>query len=548
MPVGVGDEQCGLLVRMDGTMMTADQDILESQKPMCARRTSLFLVCTATFALAAAVRLLYIEPPRLVNDSADYLSCAANIAAGRGFLSDVKIAFVTPGPARHHALGERPPAYPAFLAAFLLLSRSEKALFAANVFLGALPAAAVAALAGVAFGVRAAWVAGLIGAFCSILVSRGVTVEPAALYGAWLAFLAAAGILAGRNMRWAPVAGLLWAVAALTRGEGLYVGLAVPVWLATNRSWRALSLCMASFVAAMAPYWAANAAVHGSPFFSVHSYHLRVRRFSEAMWDGYGRTYPSAVEFLQDNWRFVLRPIARNAYRYATALGRLDWAGAGLVIAALSWLLKRWKWPADAWALVLMGVFQWTAVSLMWSTTGGMPEPEHLASPLVVLALPITAAGIVGLAAKRTWATAALAGLVVATYVPGNLRLAHEQPPLLEGAEVYQRAAEAAADYLGPNDVVASCRPWLVWWFLRGPAIFLPRGLSRKLQLRFLDEYDVRAIVDWRNQIEPWLGLPGLEEVFRDPSYGVTVLLRRGGGLGENPPALKGCAGAAECQ
>lgn len=509
-------------------MMTADQNILQAQKPMSAYRTSLFLACTATFALAAAVRLLYIEPPRLVNDSADYLSCAVNIAAGRGFLSDVKIAFVTPGPARHHAIGERPPAYPALLGAFLLLTGSEKAVFAANVVLGALPAAAVAALAGAAFGVGPAWVAGLIGAFCSILVSRGVTVEPAALYAAWLAFLAAAGIVAGRDMRWAPVAGLLWASAALTRGEGLYVGLAVPVWLAINRSWRAAGLCTASFVAAMVPYWAANAALHGSPFFSVHSYHLRVRRFSEAMWDGYGRTYPSATEFLRDNWAFVLRPIARNAYRYAAALGRLDWAGAGLVMAALAWVLRRWSWPPRAWAVVTIGVFQWVAVSAMWSTTGGMPEPEHLAFLLVVLALPIAAAGIVGLAAKRTWATAALAGLVVATYVPGNLRLAREQPPLLEGAELYRPATEAAAAYLGPNDVVASCRPWLVWWFLRRPVIFLPRGVSRELQLRFLDEYDVRAIVDWRSQVEPWLGLPGLREVFRDPSSDVTVLLRRG--------------------
>ncbi|MCX7599615.1 MAG: glycosyltransferase family 39 protein, partial [Armatimonadetes bacterium] len=376
------------------------------------------------------------------------------------------------------------------------------------------------------FGAREAWIAGVLAATSGILVDRGATVDPAALYAGWLAFLAAASIVAVRDGRWAPVVGLLWALMALTRGEGLYVGLAAPLWLLTRRSWRAAGVCAACFALAMLPYWSANAALHGNPFFSVHSYHLRVHRFAEAMWDGYGRTFPSAAAFLCKNWASVLRSVARNAYRYATALLRPDWAGVGLLIAGLAWVLRRWTWPREAWVVVVVGVFQWLAVSGMWSTTGGMPEPEHLASPLTVLIVPVAAFGVVALARGRVWTIAALMGLIAASYLPGLIRFGHETPAVLRDAAGYQRAAWAAAAYLGPDDVVASCRPWPVWWLLRRPVIFLPRGLSRELQLSFLDEYDVRAIVDWRNQVEPWIGLPGMREVFRDPSNDVTVLLR----------------------
>jgi len=506
--------------------MAQAKPVRQAEKPMSFLRSSLAPACLAAFVLAAAIRLLYTAPPRLVNDSADYLSCAANLAAGRGFLCDVKQAFVTPGPARHEALGERPPAYPALLGAALLLTGSEKALVAANAVLGAFAALAAAVLAGVVFGVREAWVAGILAATCSILVNRGATVEPAALYAGWLALLAAVSVAAAQDARWAIAGGLLWAMLALTRGEGLFVGLAAPMWLLLNRSRRAAVVCTMCFTLAMVPYWAANAALHGDPFFSVQSYHLRTRRFSEAMWDGYGRTYPSTVDFLRANWLFIMRPVARNAYRYATALLRLDWAGAGLALAGLSVVLKRGLWPRAAGALLAVGVLQWLAVSALWSTTGGMPEPEHLASPFTILALPAAAFGIVRIAAGRFGATALLTGLVVATYLPGNISLAHQEPPLLREAAAYQQAAQAAAPHLGPEEVVASCRPWAVWWLLRRPVIFLPRGLSREAQLQFLKDYDVRAIVDWPNQVEPWLGLPDLQEVFRDRSNGVTVLVR----------------------
>jgi hypothetical protein len=150
---------------------------------------------------------------------------------------------------------------------------------------------------------------------------------------------------------------------------------------------------------------------------------------------------------------------------------------------------------------------------MMWSTTSGRPEPEHLAPPLLALAIPAVGWAIWRASRERLWPAVALVAIVVATYTAVYATRKGEPSTVWTDVRHFLPAIEAAKPSLAPGVVVASDRPWPVWFAMRRPTVILPRGLSPDEEVRFLREYQVQAILAWPSDAAAWQAVPGVRTI-----------------------------------
>jgi 4-amino-4-deoxy-L-arabinose transferase-like glycosyltransferase len=226
----------------------------------------------AVFALALVVRALwagYAEADPTdgrFDDSVFYHQAARALAAGRGYVS--------PWTGEDTALF--PPGYPFFLAGLYAIFGAEPQVGeSANVLLGAATCGLAFALGGLLFGWRAGLAAGLMltffpgqALFVPALMSEGLFtfLFVAALL---LAVLAARSRARDRFLL-ATATGLVAGLAALVRGEGLFIPLmVVPFWALAWAGWRAAlkagALVVAGMLALVLPWSARNYLVMDSP-------------------------------------------------------------------------------------------------------------------------------------------------------------------------------------------------------------------------------------------------------------------------------------------
>ena len=79
------------------------------------------------------------------------------------------------------------------------------------------------------------------------------------------ALAVAAALLAAASERWT-LAGLATGLAALTRADGLLIGAVIGAYALAKRNWRGASLLAAACLLTLAPWWARNWLVAGTPF------------------------------------------------------------------------------------------------------------------------------------------------------------------------------------------------------------------------------------------------------------------------------------------
>jgi 4-amino-4-deoxy-L-arabinose transferase-like glycosyltransferase len=226
-----------------------------------SRRTWLWwLIPLAATAGALALRALLASPTRVVwGDEPFYLWDARNLALGRGytFFNGVPDVYLT-------------PLYPLLIAGlYLLLHNLELASRLCYIVLGAALTLPIYAIAGDMYGRRSAIVAAvLLAAYPALTAAQlywGTLTEPLYFLLAYAGLYAALRAL--RDGGWPAhiAAGALFALAYLTRGEGVaYIvavgGALVLVRLAERRLWRRdvwprLLAMAGAFVLVALPYW-----------------------------------------------------------------------------------------------------------------------------------------------------------------------------------------------------------------------------------------------------------------------------------------------------
>jgi 4-amino-4-deoxy-L-arabinose transferase-like glycosyltransferase len=207
------------------------------------------------------------------DDSVFYHNVAASLARGDGYT----------GPWTGFPTAQWPPGYPFFLAGiYSLFGPTVAGARLANVVLGAATAALVYVLALRLFDKRTAILAGLLAAvfpgqifFVSLVWSEVVFTFAFVL--ALLLVVMVVQVPGRQRQWWLVAAGLLFGVAALTRGQGLLLPIvAFVTWGVFGRDWaRALAwtgVTLACIVAVILPWTIRNYLVLGGPIFITTSF------------------------------------------------------------------------------------------------------------------------------------------------------------------------------------------------------------------------------------------------------------------------------------
>jgi hypothetical protein len=232
-----------------------------------AFRRILLAACAAGFLLRLAFGIFYWNGKPLTHDEREYLSLAANIAAGRGFVYEETLETGT-----GQQFG-RAPGYPLFLAAIgarndgggtpLRVKIAQSLVGAAGVWL-------IGLIASRAAGARAGAVAAGIAAVYPPLVTIPSYVLSETLYstialGAAVVLQSAAaeGTPAGRTLARGCVAGLLTGAAALTRPAMLFVLPIAALWLLLSRRYAIAAVLAAAALLVIVPWTVRNASVYG---------------------------------------------------------------------------------------------------------------------------------------------------------------------------------------------------------------------------------------------------------------------------------------------
>ena len=275
----------------------------------------------AVLALSSLARLPYLRQGNLSPDAADYMNIARNIARGRGPIHSIKWHFFTAHPAIHSAIGERPLLYPLLLVPFCRGDYPARACQYVTLLM------TVAAL-----GLAAAWARHLgftwrpvaIGtvllAFNPGLAMNSVYPLTEPLYLVWLFGLL---LIVGRDNdspRAARVAGLLTALAYLTRPSAAAIAIGLSLWYVYRRAFPALANYLLTLALLLIPWWAIVWAVRGNPFYSVQGFHLLVSDIRDGMAAGYGVVFPRPLEFLSAHAPTVLSKAGAHTIAYVEQL------------------------------------------------------------------------------------------------------------------------------------------------------------------------------------------------------------------------------------
>ncbi|MBI3961698.1 MAG: glycosyltransferase family 39 protein [Deinococcus sp.] len=457
-------------------------------------------------ALALLVRVL---PATLVAnlspDAVEYLNIGQHLARGDGLVLSIKFHYFNSLPVVHSALADRPPLYPLLVGLLWALWQSQAVVQLASAALGALNVLLLYLMARQAYGWRAARLAAAALVVTPPMFGTSLLPWSEQLSLVWV--LLALWLYQGYLRRpWVvPAIGILCALAYLTRQASMavLVCLLVLLWLDTRR-WSEMALALASFALALAPLAVVNLLQGRGPLASSQQYHFVVARFTEGMWWGFSRQYPTPWGFIAAHPLVVAGGVLWNLGTYIL---NLVWWLAG-VLPALPRLVAKGSrlWATRNALIIAAGTL--VLHSLVWSTTDAF---RFMLVPVVVL-LPPLAAGLLtwvrGLRRRHPhrsrWAYGIalflLLGLFSADVVRVNvsailvyLRQGRMVAPALVGPP------ENLGRWLGQNTpagaVVAAVNPWMPAYLSHRPAVLLPVNLTGEQLQRFLAQYQVEVVV-----------------------------------------------------
>ena len=504
-------------------------------------RRSPFLTAIALFALAFLVRVPFAKFGNLSPDAVEYIDIARNIAHGKGAVSSIKWHFFTNEPVVHSAWGERPVLL-SYLMASLDLARPSRAsgsndgeppvaatdslilLQAFNSLLGALGAALlylwvrsagsgekIALWSAALYAINPAsimcsayvWTESLFIVLllltwmtlttsekdeesgqrtappsCETANSQSEIGNPQSAIGYWLSAILPA---------------LFTALAFYARPTGILLIPAIGVWMALRRQWRRLAVFVVVAAVAIIPYYVLAARGHGSPFYSLQEQHLRVGHIEHAMAAGYGRQFPSAIQFISSYPRAVCQAIASHLFQYTQDLFSFSYFSVlGFFLVAA---LVRFGRNSPYAPALLFAILHFFAVGVIWAAP--VDSNRFLLIPFVCL-LPSALEGLrswrqsggeIGGAGRRALATATALALVVLFYGVLNGRL-------YDGVRRNDRMRPATEEFirfttqsLPANAVLAASDAFVANFYYRRPTIVLPDPPESGRLRAFISEY-----------------------------------------------------------
>ncbi len=504
----------------------------------------------ALFAISLGVRWLYVQavvfPP--LDDPAFYLTTAENVASGRGLVVDALWSYQIPFPSVTHPSHEHwMPLTTGVIAAAFAAQRAVAGVLEPSLLIGQIPGLILGALLApltYLFGLRALprgrgnrWVsfaAALLVAVCATLAYQSASADSSAIFALIAAWALTVAVRRPGEQGGYLGAGLLVALAYLTRADGLLLLLAIPLawWLlptparvpvelpdtpAGRLAWerwprqqrtkedrpgpvgpglRHLMDLGVAFALIVTPWLVRNYLAFGTP--------LPGSILSQAWLTDYVDTFsylsnPTPSTWLAQPWSVLLdqrvQALARNLE--VLAFGTFPW---GVLALPGIWLLRRESsvFPTFVYGLLIFfGVALVFPVSAMFGTfyhSFGAVVPF-----LALAAMHAVQRGAQLFRRRGKLAEVASVSITVALLVLSGWQVMQSLSAVTERHLAEKEQFEAVAEWLdenaGDQDVIMTTQPYTLNYTSGHPSIVLPGNEPPEAVWQAAERYGARYLV-----------------------------------------------------
>jgi 4-amino-4-deoxy-L-arabinose transferase-like glycosyltransferase len=424
-------------------------------------------------------------------DAVEFIDVARNIVSGKGLIQTIKWNFFESTPVITSAFHGKPFFVSLIFSVILRLQNDPYLLQLFLLILGAANVVLFYFLARKFLSEKFSIVVSLLFALNpNILITNRMVLSDEVFYFFVLtAFL----LFFGKdNLKKYIFLGIVSAFAYLTRAEGTFLFLAILVtYIFQKKKLLQISLFAGFFILTAFPYFLGNAIVNGSPFFNYNSYHFKVFNFYDSMFTGYGRTYPSSIDFIQKNFLWILNAIWQAIITNVKSLVGLTFFGPLTLLAIFYKNFSRKFLPI---------LFFISAIFLTFSVTWAIfSEPErHLVMVFALGLIPLFA--LVKGKYTRDPFFILVVLLMLVVYLGFDIhRIVWSRT--VEGqtdAWNYQ-TRKTTYDYLknhtSQNSIVASTNPWMITLFAMRPSIMLGTNIDNKNYCKFISQYKISYLL-----------------------------------------------------
>jgi hypothetical protein len=426
-------------------------------------------------------------------DSIEYINVANQINSGHGFTQSIKWHFFTNSPVVTSAFEGKPFLSSLFFAPVLFIFKN---VYSLQLFLFSIVASSVAILYVLSRQYLSRFFSILLALLfalnTNILINNRLILSEPIFYFFVLCALLVYKLRLSDIMKYSMI-GCFSALSYMTRNEGLLILL---VFLAFSRKKiKNVIITLVAFLFIASPYLVLNYLNNGSLFYSYNINHFRVHHFLEGMGAGYGKIFPTPIEFIINNIHWIISEIVKLFFLYLKALAGFGFLG--LLTISLIFLFKREVLSKFKMYLVI-ALLIIINYSIFWSAFS-VPD-RHIALSFILLLFPIGYI-IQSVNHKKQIFLLVLVFLTIIIYTVYDIHRIHWAKNIEPFTEIWRVTEKHNLyafinNHTDKNAIIASPNPAMIYLYTQRPSLLLPYNINDKnIFEKFIKEYNVSYLI-----------------------------------------------------
>lgn len=447
-------------------------------------------------------------------DAVEFIDVARNIALGNGLIQTIKWNFFESTPVVTSAFHGK-PLFASLIFSFILRLQNDPYLLQLFLLiLGAVNVVLFYFLARKFLSEKISFVTTLLFALNpNILITNRMVLSDEIFY--FFVILSFLLFFGKDNLKKYIFLGIITAFSYLTRTEGSFLFVVfLLTFIFRKKKILPILLFAGFFFLTTLPYFWGNAIINGSPFFNYNSYHFRTFHFYDSMLTGYGKTYPSALGFIQNNFWWIANSIWQAIVSNVKSFIDITTFGPLMLFLIFYKNFPRKLLPVLIFILAIFLTFSFT-----WAV---FADPErHLALVFILGLIPLFAL-VKGKYTKDPFFILIVL-LMLVVYLGFDVhRIVWSRT--VEGqtdAWSYQ-TRKTTYDYLkthtSSDSIIASTNPWMITLFSNRSSILLGTNIDNKNYCKFISQYKISYLMTSDTKLEQTLNREAIF-VLKDQSF-----------------------------
>jgi len=445
------------------------------------------------FLIGLISRLAFLGVPFWrTPDAVEFIDVARNIVLGKGLIQTIKWNFFESTPVITSAFHGKPFFASIIFSIILYLQNNPYLLQLFLLILGAANVVLFYFLARRFLSEKISFATSLLFALNpNILITNRLVLSDEAFY--FFVLISFLLFFGKENLKKYLALGIITAFAFLTRAEGLYLFLIFLLSFVFHRKKILHAFLFTGFFLIVSfPFFWGNMIFNGSPFFNYNSFHFKVFHFYDSMLTGFGRIYPTSLNFINNNFWWILKTISQQITSNFQSLINLTFFGP-LVLLAIFY--KNFSKKFLPILLFIIAIF--LTFSLTWSI---FSEPErHLVLVFALGLIPLFSL-VKGKYSKDPFFILLVLSMLV-VYLGFDVHRIFWSRAVEGQTDAWSyQSRKITYDYLkihtDSNSIVATTNPWMITLFAMRPSIMLGTNIDDKNYCKFISQYKISYVLN----------------------------------------------------